>query len=259
MCSTTFNFLAIILMAIPLAVFYRKYTKYKKIHQNKFFLPQVSASFLSDLFAINEFGPTLNSEVIFIGRGDLIVPGGTSDSEAWILAVLAKQAKVMFEFGTCTGKTTYLWARNSDSNSKIYTLTLPPAELEKYSNTNKDDAIATTNAISESAFSKFLYSGTAVESKITQIFSDSKTYDETSLHGLCDLIFIDGSHAYSYIESDSEKALKMLKPGGIILWHDYDGVYRNNKDVYKYLNQLSKSLPLYHVKGTTFVVYKKDR
>lgn len=240
------------------AIFFYKYSKYKKIRQNKFYLPQVSASFLSDLFEVNEFGPMIKSEVFYIGRGDLLVPGGTSDTEAWILAVLSKKSKLMFEFGTCTGKTSYLLAKNSLPNAKVYTLTLPPEELEKYSNTKADDSVAIHNAKQESSFEKFLYTGTDVSYKVTQIFSDSKTYDESALHNSCDLIFIDGSHAYSYIKSDSEKAFKMIKKGGLILWHDYDGVYRNNKDVYKYLNELSSSVSLYHVKGTTFVIYKKD-
>lgn len=239
-------------------IFFFKYRKYKKIHRNKFYLPQVSASFLSDLFEVNQFGPMIKSEVFYIGRGDLLVPGGTSDAEAWILAVLSKQSKLMFEFGTCTGKTSYLWAKNSPPDARIYTLTLPPEDSNKYSNTKADDAIAIHNAIQESSFDKFLYTCTDISHKITQIFSDSKIYDELPLHNSCDLIFIDGSHAYSYIKSDTEKAFKMIKKGGLILWHDYDGVYRNNKDVYKYLNELSSSVVLNHVKGTTFVVYKKD-
>ena len=257
--GVNFILYAISLITCSFAViFYYKYNKYKKIHQNKYVLPQVSASFLSQLFEVNEFGPMIKSEVFFIGRGDLIVPGGTSDAEAWILAVLSKQSKVMFEFGTCTGKTTYLWARNSPTDAKIHTLTLPPDGIEKYSNIKNDDSIATHNAIQESFFSKFLYTGTDVAFKVNQIFSDSKTYDDSALGNSCDLIFIDGSHAYSYIKSDSEKAFNMIKKGGLILWHDYDGVYRNNKDVYKYLNELGAFKPLYHVKGTTFVVYKKD-
>lgn len=258
MDTLTILLLLLGLSITAILILFYKYSKYKKLHKNKYFLPQVSASFLSPLFEVNEYGPMIKSEVSFIGRGDLIVPGGTSDGEAWILAVLAKNAQTMFEFGTCTGKTTYLWAKNSAPNAKIHTLTLPPDYFEKYSKTNQDDSIAIKNALSESAFSKFLYSETDVAGKINQIFSDSKTFDESFLHNKCDLIFIDGSHAYSYIESDSEKAFKMLKKGGIILWHDYDGVYRNNKDVYSYLNKLSQKLSLYHVKGTTFVVFKKE-
>lgn len=112
------SIISIVAVAISM-VFYYKYNKYKKLHKNKYFLPQVSASFLSKLFEVNEYGPTFNAEVSYIGRGDLIVPGGTSDAEAWILAVLAKQSKTMFEFGTCTGKTTYLWAKTQRQMRKF--------------------------------------------------------------------------------------------------------------------------------------------
>ena len=40
---------------------------------------------------------------------------------------------------------------------------------------------------------------------------------------------MDAGHAYELVRSDSEKALEMVRPGGVILWHDYhythDGVY----------------------------------
>jgi hypothetical protein len=72
------------------------------------------------------FGPTRDTEVAFIGRGPYVVDGGTSDAEAWILAVLAKRARTMFEFGTCTGKTAYLWARNSPTDARVITVTLAP-------------------------------------------------------------------------------------------------------------------------------------
>ena len=44
----------------------------------------------------------------------------TSDYEGWILAVLSKNSNKIFEFGTCSGKTTYLMALNSPENAKIY-------------------------------------------------------------------------------------------------------------------------------------------
>jgi len=34
-----------------------------------------------------------------------------SNIETWILAVLAKNSRWIFEFGACTGKTTYLLAQ----------------------------------------------------------------------------------------------------------------------------------------------------
>lgn len=235
----------------------RKFNKYKKISENKFYLPQISLADVSPIFATNEFGPTLESEVFFMGRGDLNVPGGTSDTEAWILATLAKNVTNMFELGTCTGKTSYLMARNSSENSKVFTLTLPPDDIANYNKTSHDDSIATKNALNESSFNRFFYTGTKVENKITQIFCDSKNFDETKYEGFFDLIFIDGSHAYSYIKSDSEKCFKMLKSGGIILWHDYNGVSKGSKDVYKYLNELSSTYKISHIKETSLVIYKK--
>ena len=71
-----------------------------------------------------------------------------------------------------------------------------------------------------------------------------------------DLIFIDGSHAYSYVMSDSEKAFRMLAPNGIILWHDYRGP-RETRDVFKALNEIAKVKPLVHLKETSLVAYTR--
>jgi hypothetical protein len=72
---------------------------------------------LDPAFRPGAFGPGRETEVHFVGRGPYAVDGGTSDAEAWILAVLAKRAYRLFEFGTCTGKTAYLWGRNSPDDA----------------------------------------------------------------------------------------------------------------------------------------------
>lgn len=206
-------------------------------------------------FVLDEFGPTRASEVSFIFRGDYRVLGGTSDLEAWVLAVLAKQARVLFEFGTCTGKTTYLWARNSPPDARIATLTLGPDQVHLYQGARVDDGGAEAFAREESAFARFLYTGTDVEHKIEQIFADSKQFDESPYVGRCDLIFVDGSHARSYVQNDSEKALRMVRPGGIILWHDYS-MREEMEGLVGYLQQLRGRLPLVHLAGTTLVAYR---
>ena len=43
----------------------------------------------------------------------------TSDHEAWIIASLSKISKNIFEFGTCSGKTTYIMGLNSNDETKI--------------------------------------------------------------------------------------------------------------------------------------------
>ena len=125
-------------------------------------ISSVSLTSLDPVFRVDEFGPTRDAEVHFIGRGSLEVPGGTSDAEAWILATLARRAALMFEFGTCTGKTAYLWARNSPPEAEVVTITLRPEDRGGYHRTGADDAHDTDAALAESYFARFLYTGTDV-------------------------------------------------------------------------------------------------
>jgi hypothetical protein len=222
---------------------------------SKWPIPRISLEQLDPIFHTNEYGPTLDTAVHFIGRGNLNVPGGTSDSEAWILSVLAKKANNIFEFGTCTGKTAYLFAKNSPENSHVITLTLSPDQVAEYEKDSSDNNKSTKEAKRESVFVKFLYSGMPEEKKITQLFCDSKHFDEKPYAGKVDLIFIDGSHALSYIISDSEKAFKMIAPNGIILWHDYRGPIIT-VDVFKALNDIAKKKKLVHIKDTSLVAFK---
>jgi hypothetical protein len=138
------------------------------------------------------FGPTLDTEVAFIGRGPYVVDGGTSDAEAWILAVLAKRARRMFEFGTCTGKTAYLWARNSEPDARVVTVTLAPDHLSDYRREANDDPVDVEFALKESTHTEFLYSGSSVASKVEQLFADSKALDVARWKGSCDLVFSTG-------------------------------------------------------------------
>jgi predicted O-methyltransferase YrrM len=202
------------------------------------------------------FGPTRDTEVAFIGRGPYVVDGGTSDAEAWILAVLAKRARTMFEFGTCTGKTAYLWARNSPPDARVITVTLAPDHLADYRQEATDDPTDVQFALKESSHTEFLYSDTPVAAKVEQLFADSKALDVSPWAGRCDLVFVDGSHAYSYVVSDSAKALELVAPGGLVLWHDYAGP-RHAAGVYRALNELAQRLPLVRLEGTTLVAYRR--
>ena len=211
---------------------------------------------LDPVFRAGPFGPGLETEVAFVFNGPYNVQGGTTDLEAWILAVLANSARQMFEFGTCTGKTAYLWARNSPASARVTTLTLPPQGTSEYVEGAEDDAAETRTALSESRFATFLYTGTAAEGKIEQLFGDSKSLSVARWAGSCDLVFVDGSHAYSYVVSDSEKALELVRPGGLVLWHDYAGP-GHSRGVYRALNELSGRIPLVRIDGTKFVAYRR--
>jgi predicted O-methyltransferase YrrM len=219
-------------------------------------IPRVAPERVDPAFAPGPFGPTPETEVAFIGRGPYVVDGGTSDAEAWILAVLAKRATLMFEFGTCTGKTAYLWARNSPSDARVVTVTLAPDHLGDYQQESTDDPLDVQFALRESTHTDFLYSASPVAAKVEQLFADSKALDPSPWAGRCDLVFVDGSHAYSYVMSDSERALQLIAPGGLVLWHDYAGP-RHAPGVYRALNELAGRLPLVRIEGTTLVAYRR--
>ncbi|CAN5905641.1 hypothetical protein BH11GEM2_BH11GEM2_36510 [soil metagenome] len=213
-------------------------------------IEKVTAGAIDPALVPGELGPPLGAETYFLP--ELNVLGGIGDFETWVLSAVAKQSTCIFEFGTCTGKTTYLLARNAPADAEVITLTLPPDQRETYVDGVGDARGDRIAALKESAFSSFYYQGTPVEARVTQLFADSKTFDETPYLGKCDLIFIDGAHAASYVESDSRKALRMVKPGGLVFWHDYRGPGRS-PGVFRTLNMLAKELPLRHVAKTSLV------
>jgi hypothetical protein len=217
-------------------------------------IPKVPVERLDPRFRPDELGATPAAEVTYVGRGTIRVPGGTSDTEAWILAVLAKDARRLFEFGTCTGKTAYLWARNQPVGGTVTTLTLPPDRLGSYQSAAGDDPTAEAYAREESRFTRFLYTGTEAERRVVQLYGDSKEFDETPYLGACDMVFVDGSHAHSYVVSDTAKALTMVRPGGLVVWHDYSP---ECPGVFQALNRLATRIPLQHIQGTTLVAFRR--
>mgnify|MGYP001258896805 FL=1 len=217
-----------------------------------------------EIFKLNKISNNLSGpkkDVIiesFCISADNNIVGMTSDYEAWIIASLSKISKNIFEFGTCSGKTTYLMALNSHENSKITSITLDPNEIISFEKKDKDNEVSFRNIKNESIYNNFLFSNTEVEKKINIIFQNSLEFEEKKFEKKMDLIFIDGGHTYSVVKNDTEKALKMLNTEGVILWHDYVPGKRSSKDVVKYINEISKNLTIKHIKNTSICFYKHN-
>jgi len=185
--------------------------------------------------------------------------GMTSDYEAWILSCLAKSSKNIFEFGTCSGKTTALFALNSSPESKVYSITLDPAALSNLSlGNNQDGKAALNNAKKESIYNQFIFTNMSIKNKINLIFQDSTKLNVDKFENLMDLIFIDGGHNYSCVKNDSEKSFRMIKNEGYIFWHDYNVSKRSCRDVVKYIHEISKNKKIFHIKNTTLCYYKNS-
>jgi hypothetical protein len=213
---------------------------------------QVKLEEIDPCFAMTEHGPASASTVSFIGGEGVVA--SLSDRETWVIAGLAKSARRIFEFGTCSGKTAHVMALNAPDDAEVHTLTIHPDDLASLEFSASDDKLHQDAAADEAAFATFYYQGHPTEAKIRQIFSDSKAYDEAPLMGSVDLVFIDGAHTRTYVESDTAKAMAMLSERGVVLWHDYKP---DAPDVFDYLNTLAGELSLVHIKDTDIVMYRR--
>lgn len=200
--------------------------------------------------AIGPLGPPREAEIVLLPGW--YTPGGISDFETWVLCRLAHDARRIFEFGTGTGRTTYLLARNAPG-ALVTTLTIAPGTAPSV---GAGDASEDIEAGRREVFLEFYYQGATCAGRIEQLFGDSMAFDETPYVDSCDLVFVDGGHARSHVENDSRKAMHMVKPGGWVAWHDYHGP-RRARGVYDTLNALAKTLPLRHVAGTALVVWQR--
>jgi predicted O-methyltransferase YrrM len=160
------------------------------------------------------------------------------------------QPKNIFEIGTFQGKMSLVMASETLDDSKIFTLNIPKEVKPRLSLDPKD-----RDLIDESDNSLF-YKNRPVAGKITQLYGDSATYNFSPYYNKMDLVFVDGSHSYDYVVSDSLRALDMLRPGGVIIWDDYgrwNGVTKALNDLYINNPKFSK---LGKVKGVDVVVLR---
>ena len=75
-----------------------------------------------------------------------------------------------------------------------------------------------------------------------------------ALEGLFDAVFIDGDHGRTGVENDTRLAREIVRPGGVIIWHDYHNLC--TVDVREVLDEMHASgAPITHVAGT-WVAYE---
>tara|TARA_B100000787_G_scaffold130682_1_gene99595 strand:- start:273 stop:1043 length:771 start_codon:yes stop_codon:yes gene_type:complete len=253
------NFLIVLIFIIifyynkkKLRIFFKKKIKSVNIESvHKIFEPvKISENLLgpNDNLIIQSFSVPSSYQVV----------GMTSDYESWILSCLSKVSDNIFEFGTCSGKNTMLMALNSKKNSNIVSLTLNQNQSKKLTSDKNDNNTSIRNIVNESNYEKFLFSGKEIEKKIRVIFIDSKKFNTDEYLQKFDLIFIDGGHTYSVVESDSKKAFEMLSSKGVIIWHDYVVGKESCRDICKYINELEKEKKIFHIKDTSMCYFKNN-
>ena len=67
-----------------------------------------------------------------------------------------------------------------------------------------------------------LYREKGLGRRVCQIYCDSRQWDTAAYPaGFFNSVLIDGGHQRDVVISDTQKALPLLAPGGLMLWHDF--------------------------------------
>lgn len=135
----------------------------------------------------------------------------------------ARAPRRHLEFGTWEGFGATLVA--SHSPAEIWTLNLPDGELAAdgiplYADGDAGHKIG------------WKYRDAGYSQRIHQVLCDSRTFDTRPFEpAFFDTVLIDGGHTPDVVENDTEKALRVLRPGGLMVWHDFcpdpDALARN--------------------------------
>jgi predicted O-methyltransferase YrrM len=182
--------------------------------------------------------------------------GNISAGELAVLNGLVRKyaPQRIFEIGTFDGRTTLNFSLNTSAGTRIFTLDLPAKDMGSVK--LKLDTADAKFILKNEVGARFK---NCKEGKITQLFGDSASFDFSGYHDSIDFMFVDGSHAYDYVVSDTRAALKLVKKNGLIVWHDYNS--RFWKDVTVGLNEFYKNggefSEMFAIEDTTLVVLRR--
>lgn len=213
------------------------------------------------LVGIDKWSSRPLDEILPDMKGSRIIlehlPGDGIDNSIAELAYLALITRAVkperiFEIGTFHGRTALNFALNSGPEAVIYTLDLPPEE--------RIDAVRRAHPADAALIKKSdtgLYFRQRVESsQIHQLYGDSVQFDFTPYLGKIDLVFIDGAHDYRTASTDTTNALRIIKPGGWIVWHDF-GNYGDYNDVTRAVLDLLPPSGVFQIDNTQLAIYQK--
>jgi predicted O-methyltransferase YrrM len=180
--------------------------------------------------------------------------GNISLTELAVIAAIcaARRPASIFEIGTFDGRTTLNLAENSPVETIVYTLDLPADQMRQ----TKFVLAAGEEEFVRKPLSGGRFAGSPDAARIRQLHGDSAQFDFSPFQGQIDLIFVDGSHAYEYVANDSRAALDMIRPGGMVIWHDYGS--GDWPGVNRALDELRRDNPkcagMQWIEGTTLAI-----
>jgi hypothetical protein len=175
---------------------------------------------------------TVPVTITTLPKGDWATP--TNDT-----VVLMKLAAVLaplriLELGSYRGYSAVAMLEHAPSNAQLTAVDIDPQHGEAYRCSPLESR---------------------VDRRVAPVGFDAFDAEE---HGSYDLVFIDADHAPAAARRDTEVALKMVAPGGTVLWHDYAnwGWFSGACGVPEVLNDLATRLPIAHVVGSNIAIHQ---
>jgi predicted O-methyltransferase YrrM len=142
--------------------------------------------------------------------------------------------RTVLEIGSMYGGTLWHWTQNMKRNGLVVSVdTIVPNNDHRY------DAVMAGRML-------WTEWENATEVQITSITTDStkpSTIEVVAWYGPFDFIFIDGGHDYNTVNSDFVNYWPMLKPGGVMAFHDiaYANTNRDGVEVGRWWRELVAS------------------
>ncbi|MGA3323271.1 MAG: class I SAM-dependent methyltransferase [Terriglobia bacterium] len=202
-------------------------------------------------------------EELFPGVDSLVlnIPlNAASGKDEWILpprelAVLGAicmycRPQRVFEIGTYKGASTSTIALNTPETTEVFTLDLDPSARDTHK-----------HGLGIGGFPPFevgsQFRASPARFKIRQLFGNSLTYNYQPFLHRMNLVVVDADHTYEFVRKDTETALALLAPSGIIVWDDYVWNERNPEcaGVTRSLNELGRTRKVYQIEGTRLAIY----
>jgi predicted O-methyltransferase YrrM len=151
------------------------------------------------------------------------------------------QPKVVFEFGVNLGRTAHSILRSTPSIKLYVGIDIPWGRPTRLECQRKETPVHAG-----------MYA--AADPRFRLLLEESTTLEPDDLEPL-DAAFIDGDHSAIGVAHDSRLARALLRPGGIIVWHDY----RNDAvEVTSVLDKLAaEGWPICHV-PETWIAYMRN-
>jgi hypothetical protein len=213
--------------------------------------------------------PALPPEVEFLDAypeaAGMTVPMGDVAYKVWnmdplerfCVAAIARlmQPERIFEFGTFDGATALLLAR-AVPTAEIFTLDLPPETYvapEAFGFPRSPGNFASPHDEVGHEFR-----GTPEAERITQLFGDSRTFDFSEYTGRMGVVIVDAGHGYEAASADSENAIRLAGPTGLVIWDDYIPMWPG---VMRAVNETAArhNFSVFRLRGTGFAIRDPSR